>query len=721
MSDSPISPRTASVNSYSEIQAFLEQLPPPAPGKKRMFRGQTNGYQNNVGLPSLLPALVREGAHHNYDPAWLVSIQMYSMAFDEHGASTPYDTVYLWGPALLQHYGPGSCYLDVTSALDVALWFAIYQRHEKWLAIKQGNNLPRSQRVSWHTLADLADPAVRPIVYVLDAASWTGEGRPAHGGLVELTALDVAGKLPDQARRLHQQVGSLLYSELRNPQGPNLGSEVVAMMNFTGSFDLTTVPSYGRAVRDVFPPPSRDPFYTSLLRVPAQLNCDPNRLEHPLAIPCYLEQVPDLPTSDATGSRESPVIISADQAASIADLQEYSALGNALNPDLMLRYAVATDPTFGEPVIPTTADGKQFRLADATPFLMEGPLWSYLPSCHTEESRGEWIQSALPIGIASTLANRPTDNIYIEMSTIDVQYPQKEGAPHGSAVRGIWTVRSSNRYWCTVYRTEGAELISAPFEFRFFPQTGQFIHVPSQGDETSETSEQLEVDQPQIDVAEKALFTSLLLLRELSPGFKPPSTFSGFGVLKNGVIGRAIGVVLEPQLGIVHTSHSSPFLVPRALNGTTYARSSGADSLDSDAWKKSEDGFDALMDAFRRVKESYYLMDAGAELGEICIELGQLKEGLDVVSYALAAANTVEASPTSQTFAGLLEVQKGKILHRLNDLPNSFKALNRAIAIQKQLGHADRLIETQNLVNEWFPPPVTSAGGPGGGEQAIAN
>jgi hypothetical protein len=686
-----------------------------------MFRGQTKAYKDNAGIPSLLPALVREGAHHNYDPAWLVSIQMYSMAFDDHGASTPYDTIHLWGPALLQHYGPGSCYLDVTSALDVALWFAIYQRHEKWIAIERGAELPRSHFVSWHTLADLADPNVRPILYVFDAAPWAGQGSPAQGELVELTALNVAGMLPDEARRLHRQVGSLLYSDLSNPQGPNLGPEVIAMMNFTGSFDLSTVPSYRRAVRDIFPPPSADPFYTSLLRVPAQLNFDPNRLEHPLAIPCYLEQVPELPPSDATGSRESPIMLSEQEAASIADLQQFAALGNALSPDLMFRFAVADDPAFGEPVIPTTADGKQFRLADATPFLMEGPLWSYLPSCHTEETRGEWIQSALPIGIAPTLANRPTDNIYIEMSTIDVQYPQKDGAPDGSAVRGIWTVRSGNRYWCTVYLTGDGGFLSTAFEFRFWPQTGQFIRIPSPGAETPQTSEQLEAIQPQIDVAEKALFTSLLLLRDLSPGFKPPSTFSGFQDFKNGVFGRVVGVVLEPQLGIIHTPHSSPFLVPRAFNGTTYARSSGADSIDSDAWKKSEDGFAALMDAFRRVKESYYLMDAGAELGELCIERDQLKEGLDVVSYALAAANTAEVSPISRTFAGLLEVQKGKLLYRLNDLPNSFNALNRAIAIQKQLGDEDSLIETQNLVSKWFPPAVTSAEGPGGDEQAVAN
>jgi len=48
----------------------------------------------------------------------------------------------------------------------------------------------------------------------------------------------------------------------------------------------------------------------------------------------------------------------------------------------MHQYALVDNPDFGEPVIPTTTDEKQFRLSDATPFLLEDPLWSFLPSCH---------------------------------------------------------------------------------------------------------------------------------------------------------------------------------------------------------------------------------------------------------------------------------------------------------------------------------------------------
>ena len=233
---------SAEVDSYAAIQDFLAHLPPPAPGRKRMFRGQTTGYYDALtGLPKLLPALSRDNSDHTYDPAWLVSIQLYSMAIDEHGASTPYEQVYLWGPALLQHYGPGSSYLDVSSDLDTALWFALYKRHEKWLALPQPSGLPRTHCCAWHTAADFADPAIAPVLYVFDAEPWNGTGSPAHGELVELTALNVAGKFPQEARRLHHQVASLLFSDLQHPDGPNLGPEIVAMLFLTPSFDVASV------------------------------------------------------------------------------------------------------------------------------------------------------------------------------------------------------------------------------------------------------------------------------------------------------------------------------------------------------------------------------------------------------------------------------------------------------------------------------------------------
>jgi FRG domain len=696
---------SAEVDSYAAIQNFLGQLPPPAAGKKRMFRGQTTGYYDALtGLPKLLPALSRDNSDHTYDPAWLVSIQMYTMAIDEHGASTPYEQVYLWGPALLQHYGPGSSYLDVSSDLDTALWFALYKRHEKWLALPHPSGIPHTHCCAWHTPADLAEAVIAPVLYIFDAAPWNGEGAPAHGELVELTALNVAGKLPQEARRLQHQVASLLFSDLKHPDGPNLGPEIVAMLFLTPPFDKTSVPSFGRSAGDIFPSPAADPFYRSLLQVPAQLRFEPRRVEHPLYVPCYLDEPPELPASTAKGDRRSPQLISAADAANIAGFNSFAELGNSLEPLLMFQFAVQNAESFGEPVIPTTDEGQQFRLADATPFLMEGPLWSYLPSCHTEETRGQWIQSALPIGIAPTLAGRPTDNIYIEMSTIDVQYPQKEdpGPPgsNSSAVRGIWTVRSGDHYMVTVYRTGDGGVMSMAVPYRFIPAVGEFIRVAPEA-ENSLSQQERDNLKPHFDVAEKALFTSLLLLRELSPGPKPPSTFALSFLCKDDSFARLVGEDLEPPLGIIATPKDSPFLIPRALNGSTYARSSGADAVDRDAWRKSPEGLSALLNAVQHVKEPLYLIDAGAELANLLAEDNQLAHALDVARYALA--QTTPLTMATRTFAAVLEVLQGRLLFTLKDHPNALRAFERAIAIYQQSGDQDKVAETQGLINKLFP------------------
>lgn len=696
---------TAEVDSYTAIQRFLAQLPPPAAGRKRMFRGQTKGYYDaTTNLPKLLPALSRDNSDHTYDPAWLVSIQMYTMAIDEHGGSTPYEQVYLWGPALLQHYGPGSSYLDVSSDLDIALWFAIYKRHEKWLALPQPSGLPRTHCCAWHTDADFSDPAIAPVLYVFDSEPWSGKGSPAHGELVELTALNVAGKIPQEARRLQHQVASLLFSDLRHPDGPNLGPEIVAMLFLSPSFDVAGIPSHGRSAGDIFPSPADDPFYRSLLQVPAQLRFEPRRIEHPLYVPCYLDRPPQLPASPAKGDRRNPQLITAADAAKIEGLSAFDELGSALSPLLMFQFAVQNAENFGEPVIPTNDEGRQYRLADATPFLMEGPLWSYLPSCHTEENRGQWIQSALPIGIAPTLAGRPTDSIYIEMSTIDVQYPQRDDpGPPGSkdsAVRGIWMVRSGDHYMVTVYRTGDGGVFSMAVPYRFIPQTGEFIRIAPEKENTLSQEERDNL-KPHFDVTEKALFTSLLLLRELSPGLKPPSTFGISFVCKDDSFARLVGEVLEPPLGIIATPKDSPFLIPRALNGSTYARSSGADAVDRDAWRKSPEGHAALFNAVQHVKAPLYLINAGAELATLLAEAEDYPKALDVARYALA--QTTPLSMATRTYAAVLEVLQGRILFCLHDHPNAGRAFSRAIQIYEQSGDQEKVTETQNLVNSLLP------------------
>ena len=239
-----------------------------------------------------------------------------------------------------------------------------------------------------------------------------------------------------------------------------------------------------------------------------------------------------------------------------------------------------------------------------------------------------------------------------------------------------------------------------PSRISFTPQSGEFIRIAPE-EENALSQEERDNIKPHFDVAEKALFISLLLLRELSPGLKPPSTFGLSFLCKDDSFARLVGEVLEPPLGIIATPKDSPFLIPRALNGSTYARSSGADAVDRDAWRKSPEGLSALLHAVQHVKEPLYLIDAGAELANLLAEDNQYAQALDVARYALA--QTTPLTMATRNFAAVLEVLQGRILFSLHDHPNARRAFERAIAIYQQADDQEKVVETQDLVNKLLP------------------
>ena len=283
----------AIVANYDDITSFLASLGAPTQDTRRVFRGQTRGYvDEKSGMPSLLPALARDPGNREVDPAWLVSVELYAATRGETPLSElSFRFIDLWGPALLQHYGPGSSYLDVTADMDVALWFSLAKRYERWVSTPTPTGMMRRMRLAWHS--DLASGQCgESEFYVFDAIPWSGVRAPAHGELVDLLERKGAAEVPEEAMRLRYQNGSLLYCDPGHPQGANLGLRLKGYVRFAADFLRESVPSFGRAITELYPSPGVDPFYKALLAVPAAVRFNPTRLEHPLAIPCYLSHEP---------------------------------------------------------------------------------------------------------------------------------------------------------------------------------------------------------------------------------------------------------------------------------------------------------------------------------------------------------------------------------------------------------------------------------------------
>ena len=261
-----------------------------------------------------------------------------------------------------------------------------------------------------------------------------------------------------------------------------------------------------------------------------------------------------------------------------------------MNPPLLYQYLLTDNPSLAEPAIPTSADGRQYRFADATPFVLDAPYTHFLPFVDLDLAESDWLQSALPLGIQASVLGRPTDNVFVEFSPADVFFPRKrERAKTTILARYVacgW--RSGNRYWTTIFMQSPQGILSLFSEFRFVPVPGRFFRVRPQKDKQNEENNNNDVDS-YYDVSAKGLFSVLTLLRDLSPGLKPPSLFAlGLAKEDGGPISWLAGSLLEPQLARAEPVEGTPYLVPKAINGVTYARGYGMRAVED--WRASEDG-----------------------------------------------------------------------------------------------------------------------------------
>lgn len=196
---SPLDFSTKIVHSFSEVKDFLRDLGNPSSGKTRVYRGQTRSFINKTtGRDSLLPAILRPSGLNTYDPAWLATIAGFVGHYAKLDQMIDLATKQVWGPALLQHYGPGSSYLDVTSDIEIALWFSLHEWHDRWISLKRdGLGSAATTEVNTYTVSEMhvyttwftnvvmgPEDTDLPVVYVFDLDRWDGKGHPTHNVIV---------------------------------------------------------------------------------------------------------------------------------------------------------------------------------------------------------------------------------------------------------------------------------------------------------------------------------------------------------------------------------------------------------------------------------------------------------------------------------------------------------------------------------------------------------
>ena len=283
-------PRDFFPSSFKELQSCLERLGSPAPGHIRVFRGQTRRYRNE-GRDVLLAARHRRGAA-NIKPDW-VSAARAAIFGQLRPARIAREFEETWLPAVLQHYGPGSFYLDVTSDLRVAMWFALNSfrslRSEERFFIS-GASYSVTIYWSWYEPIELPfGEEYEPVVYVLDVLRWPGLGQPSHGDLVAVSDLRDGQRLLHRATRLEKQSACLLYASPDAFFGPDLAPQTRARICLNRDFRERD--SMFR-IKDLFPAPSDDPCYSVLLALPLDKSNQNGTETSSLEIPCYISSHP---------------------------------------------------------------------------------------------------------------------------------------------------------------------------------------------------------------------------------------------------------------------------------------------------------------------------------------------------------------------------------------------------------------------------------------------
>ena len=195
-------------------------------------------------------------------------------------------------------------------------------------------------------------------------------------------------------------------------------------------------------------------------------------------------------------------------------------------------------------------DGHGARLSDAPVFLLESVVLLSTPSGRDDEL-STWNEAALLSDIAPALANRPTDNVYMEFAAIDASGP---GLWEPSAYpRAVWLVRHEAVQELHLFFSSLDFIGYERFTFHWDERLQKFRAQPPP-------------DPSRLPLARKVLFVALAVLRDLSPGVKVRAQFP---MITDGKVFRQADTI-DQRARLEPVARGRYFAV-RGLDGRPYA------------------------------------------------------------------------------------------------------------------------------------------------------
>jgi tetratricopeptide (TPR) repeat protein len=486
-------PEQIEIGSHTELRRSIDALRAQFPGALLVFSGQTAFHDGRL-LPSMARKAARDVEETNL--LWIAAIaenlqygepdQLTQMVRDMKAAiglnAPSEEDETFWketdltgsvGQAILQHYGARTHFIDVSTSLEIALWFAHFKFRLRREVVGLDELTARGARwdeddpapeydIAWYEPAwSETAPAWGYLFVVAPRLSSSGE-HLVRGEYIDLTCCP--------SPRMRAQHAGLVYIDL---QGKEQGEGTVAVFKFRLPLEGAPAEALDPSVTRLFPAPDKDPLYGRILwstpfwPEPERPNIQVRRLR----VPEYHSAPAARPSLESWG-----------------DWSPFRGRDRYTRPGFVFP-RLAKSPWGNS----CTFAGRAFELSKAR------PLVPSVPSMMIEVPVPEPDVQLDPLGqrevfleydpLSHTLSSRAANH------HITAQ-PDRRSGFSGSwvplpGVRGAWIIQFGDLFWCRVYTQGEDERFAATpgHAFGFDPQFGWIVKEGSPTDTAPEAIE----------------------------------------------------------------------------------------------------------------------------------------------------------------------------------------------------------------------------------------
>jgi hypothetical protein len=505
--------RTAAVHevgSYAELRQAIENLRVRFPGALLVFRGQTDFHDGRLA-PSTARRTAPDGEDTNLlwtaavaetlrygDPDPLTQMVRDLKAGAGVAVSSEPDESF-WkeidtaGPAaqaILQHYGAQTHFVDVSTSLDVALWFSHFCFHMRHDIFSLDELAARGARweeddpapeydIAWYEPAwSGTEPKWGYLFAVAPHLPQTGEAL-VHGEYIDLSCYP--------SPRMQAQHAGLVYVDLRRKDEE---ARTLAVFRFRLPLPGAPAEALDPSVERLFPSPDEDPLYGRILwSTPFWPDAErPDVQVRRLRIPEYHSAPAARPGMEDWG-----------------DWLPFRGRDGYSRPGFAFP-RFAKDPRAGSCEI----SGRRFLLLNALPLVPAVPSMMIEVPIPEPDARLDFLGSSEVFLEYDPLSRSLSPRAAAHHVT--AQIDRRHGEMRSSyvplqGVRGAWVIQVGDLYWCRVYtqQEDGCLGSTAGRAFSFDPEFGWIV---KEGMETATASEAIEMR------AERAAFYLVLGISE---------------------------------------------------------------------------------------------------------------------------------------------------------------------------------------------------------------